>query len=182
MEEKSIKRPSKDQYYLKIAREISKRSTCFRARSAAIIVKDDVIVATGYIGAPRKTKDCLERGFCIRDELNIPHGRQYELCRSVHSEQNAIINAARSGANVLGGDMYLYGEKPDGEKFDALPCFICKKMIINAGIDRFIGSTADGSYKVFYIKDWIKDWQKGDIIDDKQQYGADQNKRAGMES
>ncbi len=175
MEEKP-KRPSKDQYYLNIAKEISKRSTCFRSRSAAIIVKDDVIVATGYIGAPRKTKDCLERGFCLRDKLNIPHGKQYELCRSVHSEQNAIINAARSGANVLGGDMYLYGENTEGEKFDSIPCFICKKMIINAGITRFIGSMKDGSYKIFRVEDWISDWQEKDIIDDKQQYGADQNK------
>ena len=170
------KRPSKDRYYLNIAKEIAERSTCFRVKSGAIIVKDDVIVATGYVGAPRKAKDCFERGVCLRDEMKIPHGQRYELCRSVHSEQNAIINAARSGANVLGGDLYLYGESIKGNAFQALPCFICKKMIINAGLTRFIGSTRDGNYKIFNIQDWVKDWQEKDIIDDKHQYGVDQNK------
>lgn len=168
-------RPSKDVYYLNIAKQIAQRSTCFRNRLGAIIVKEDVIVATGYVGAPRKTLDCFERGNCIRDALNIPHGQRYEICRSVHAEQNAIINAARSGANVLGGDMYLYGENVDGEKFNALPCFICKKMIINAGLERFIGSTKDGKFQTFYIKDWVKDWQQRDILDDEHQYGTDQN-------
>ena len=169
------KRPPKDEYYLNIAKEIAKRSTCFRVRSGAIIVKDDVIVTTGYVGAPRKTKDCFERGECLRNKLNIPHGKQYEICRSVHAEQNAIINAARSGASILGGDMYFYGENTKGVRFEALPCFICKKMIINAGLKRFIGSTRDGGYRIFNIEDWINDWQEKDILDDKYQYGADQN-------
>ena len=171
------KRPSKDRYYLNIAKEIAQRSTCFRVRFGAIIVKDDVIVSTGYVGAPRKTKDCFERGVCLRDEMQIPHGQRYELCRSVHSEQNALINAARSGASVFGGDMFIYAETPQGKKIDSFPCFICKKMLINAGLKRVVSSTRDGEYKVFSVREWIKDWQEKDILDDKQQYGTDQNKK-----
>jgi len=166
------KRVSKDQYYLGIAEEVARRSTCFRRLIGAIIIKDDQIISTGYVGAPRKTKDSLEHGFCLRDKLNIPHGQRYELCRSVHAEQNAIINAARAGVSLLGGKMYIYGSIPGNSKpINAFPCFICKKMIINAGLERVICSTKDGKTKVFRVEDWVKDWQKGDIIDDKQQYG-----------
>ncbi len=171
------KRPPKDKYYLDIAKQIAQRSTCLRNKLGAIIVKDDVIVAAGYVGAPRKTKDCFERGNCLRNEMNIPHGQRFELCRSVHAEQNAIINAARSGATVLGGDMFIYGETMKGELFNAVPCFICKKMIINAGLNRVICSMKDGSYKVFNVQDWVKDWQEGDILDDEYQYGVDQNQK-----
>jgi dCMP deaminase len=166
------KRISKDQYYLGIAEEVARRSTCFRRSIGAIIIKDDQIISTGYVGAPRKTKDSLEHGFCLRDKLNVPHGQRYELCRSVHAEQNAIINAARAGVSLLGGDMYIYGSVPGKPKpINAFPCFICKKMLINAGLDRVICSTADGKMKIFRVKDWMKDWQESDIIDDKQQYG-----------
>lgn len=169
------KRLEKNKYYLNIAKEVAKRSTCFRAKPGAIIVKNDVIVATGYAGAPRKTRDCFERGECIRDRLKIPHGQRYELCRSVHSEQNAIINAARSGTSILGGDMFIYVENKDGELTNSFPCFICKKMIINAGLNRVVCSTSDGGYKIFNVHDWISDWQEKDILDDKYQYGTDQN-------
>jgi dCMP deaminase len=166
------KRKSKHEYYLGIAKEVAQRSTCFRRSIGAIIIRDDQIISTGYVGAPRKTKDSFEQGSCLRDKLNIPHGQRYELCRSVHAEQNAIINAARAGVSLLGGDMYIYG-KIYGEdvSINAVPCFICKKMIINAGINRVICSTADDRMKIFRIADWIKDWQEGDIIDDKHQYG-----------
>ena len=83
-------RPSKKEHYLNIAREVAQRSTCFRRKFGAIIVKDDVIVATGYVGAPRKTQDCFERGECLRDKMGTPHGQRYELCRSVHAEQNCV--------------------------------------------------------------------------------------------
>jgi len=169
------KRLEKNKYYLNIAKEIAKRSTCFRAKPGAIIIKNDVIVATGYTGAPRKTKDCFERGECIRDRLKIPHGQRYELCRSVHSEQNAIINAARSGTSILGGDMFIYIENKDGEPINSFPCFICKKMIINAGLNSVVCSTNDGGYKIFNVHDWISDWQEKDVLDDKYQYGTDQN-------
>lgn len=166
------KRISKDEYYLNIAKEVSRKSSCFRRSIGAIIIRDDQIISTGYAGAPRKTKDSLEHGYCLRDRLNIPHGQRYELCRSVHAEQNAIINAARAGVSLLGGDMYLYGSIPGKEgPINALPCFICKKMIINAGLNRVICSTKEGNLSVFSVNDWIADWQKRDIIDDKQQYG-----------
>jgi len=166
------KRISKNQYYLGIAEEVARRSTCFRRSIGAIIIRDDQIISTGYVGAPRKTKDSLEHGSCLRDKLNIPHGQRYELCRSVHAEQNAIINAARAGVSLLGGDIYIYGSIAGKfQPIDAIPCFICKKMIINAGLNRVICSTADGKMKIFRVNDWIKDWQEGDIIDDSQQYG-----------
>ncbi|MGC9049033.1 MAG: deoxycytidylate deaminase [Patescibacteria group bacterium] len=170
-----MSRPTKEEYYLNIAKEVAERSTCFRNKGGAIIIKDDVIVATGYIGAPRKTKDCLERGECLRDKLKISHGRNYEICRSVHTEANCIINAARSGASILGGDMYIWLTDREGKPIDSFPCFICKKMIINSGLNRVISATKDGKYKIFYVKDWVKNWQEKDILDDKYQYGKDLN-------
>ena len=168
-------RLSKDAYYLDIAKSVAGRSTCRSVRFGAIIVRNDQVVATGYVGAPRKTMDCLERGNCLRRELKIPSGHRYELCRSMHSEMNAIINAARAGVSILGGDMFIYGEKIfDGvpKRINAVPCFICKKMIINAGIKRVIGSKEDGSYKVFSVEEWVDDWQKKDMLDDLDVYDA----------
>lgn len=168
----STKRKSKHEYYLGIAKEVALRSTCYRRSIGAIIIRDDQIISTGYVGAPRKTKDSFEHGNCLRDKLNIPHGQRYELCRSVHAEQNAIINAARAGVSLLGGDMYIYGTiYAENKPIDAFPCFICKKMIINAGLNRVICSTSDGKMRIFKIEDWIRDWQDQDIVDDKHQYG-----------
>jgi dCMP deaminase len=167
-------RPEKDQYYLDIARVVATRSTCLKVLIGAIIVKEDQIIATGYVGAPRKTKSSLEHGFCLRKKLNIPSGQQYELCRSVHAEQNAIINAARAGVSLLGGNIYIYGESKDtGEVINAFPCFICKKMIINAGLNRIITSVKDPdkNYMTFTVDEWIMDWQENDIIDDRYKYG-----------
>jgi dCMP deaminase len=170
----TAQRTSKDQYYLGIAKEVSTRSTCFRRAIGAIIVRDDQIISTGYVGAPRKTKDSLEHGFCLRDKLGIPHGQRYELCRSVHAEQNAIINAARAGVSLLGGDMYIYGSAPSSAApISAIPCYICKKMIVNCGLDRIVCSTADGGAMVFRVEDWIRDWQERDILDDEHQYGKE---------
>jgi dCMP deaminase len=165
-------RVSKDDYYLGIAKEVSRRSTCFRRSIGAIIVRDDQIISTGYVGAPRKTKSSHDHGFCLRDRLAIPHGERYELCRSVHAEQNAVINAARAGVSLLGGDMYIYGTVYGEDKpINAFPCFICKKIIINAGLDRIVCSTAGGKKKVFRVIPWTQDWTRGDILDDKHQYG-----------
>jgi len=169
-----IYRPEKDQYYLDIARVVSTRSTCLKVFMGAIIVKDDQIIATGYVGAPRNTKSSLEHGFCLRKKLNIPSGTKYELCRSVHAEQNAIINAARAGVSLIDGDMYIFGQLRESEKIiNAFPCFICKKMIINAGLRRVITSVENQKekYKIFEVAQWVKDWQEHDIIDDKYQYG-----------
>lgn len=122
------KRPEKDQYYLNIARVVSTRSTCMKVYMGAIIVKEDQIIATGYVGAPRNTKSSMEHGFCLRKKLNIPSGSQYELCRSVHAEQNAIINAARAGVSLLGGDMFIYGQlKETGEVINAFPALSAKR-------------------------------------------------------
>jgi len=166
------KRITKHEYYLGIAREVAGRSTCFRRSIGAIIIRDDQIISTGYVGAPRKTRDSFEHGTCLRDKLDIPHGQRYELCRSVHAEQNAIINAARAGVSLLGGDMYIYGSiYGEDRPIDAIPCFICKKMIVNCGIRRVICSAKDGTMLMLSVEDWIRDWQERDIIDDKQQYG-----------
>lgn len=178
-----MSRPSKDQYYLNIAKEVAQRGTCFRARYGAIIVRNDQIISAGYVGAPRGTKDCFERGYCLRDELKIPHGTQYEICRSVHSEMNAIINAARSGVSLLDGTMYLYAENgKTAERVDATPCYICKKMLINAGLSKFVGSSRDGLPMVFHVEDWVAEWKQGDILDDKYQYGKDQNNTENLMS
>jgi dCMP deaminase len=110
----------------------------------------------------------------LRQALAIPSGSQYELCRSVHAEQNAIINAARAGVSVVGGSMYIYGEeRATGEMLNAFPCFICKKMLINAGLERVISSVKDAEppFKIFSIDDWINEWQEHDIIEDKYKYG-----------
>src|SRR4030043_891229 len=160
------KRPPKEEYYLNIAKEVAERSTCFRNKGGAIIVRGDQIIAAGYIGAPRKTKDCFERNECLRDKLKIPHGKQYELCRSVHAEMNAIINSARAGVSLFGGDMYIFHRDKKNQLMDSYPCFICKKFIINAGLNRVICSTREEGIKIFNVEDWVRDWQEKDIIDD----------------
>jgi len=177
MDKIKILRPSKDEYYLDLAKTVAKRGTCTKVEFGAVIIKDDQVVATGYNGAPRGAKSSIEHGFCLRKQLGIPSGRNYEICRSVHAEQNAIINAARAGVSLLGGDIYIHGElREDGKKgkpVDAFPCFICKKMLINCGLKRVICSLANGNYKVFYINEWIREWCESDIIDDQFQYGVE---------
>lgn len=166
-------RRSKDEYYLGIAREVAQRAVCFRRVSGVIVVRDDQIISTGYTGPPRKTLDCFARGFCLRDQLKIPSGQRYELCRSVHAEQNVIINAGRAGVSFLYGDMYISAQSRDGGPLDAFPCFICKKMIINAGIQRVICASREGSHRVFLVEDWVKEWQDPtrEFTDDVIQYG-----------
>ena len=166
-------RPTKDEYYLDLARTVCRRGTCTKVEIGAVIIKDDQVVATGYCGAPRGTKSSHAHGFCLRKKLGIPSGHRYEMCRSVHAEQNAIINAARSGTSLLGGDMYIYGklQGDDGAPIDAFPCFICKKMLINCGLKRVICSLKDGGVKEFLVEDWVKEWSEKDIVDDEFQYG-----------
>ena len=168
-----IERPAKENYYLNIARVVSQRSTCLKVLIGAIIVKEDQIIAAGYVGAPRHTRSSLDHGFCLRRKLQIPSGTQYELCRSVHAEQNAIINAARAGVSLLGGDMYIFGEDRDsGNAIFAFPCFICKKMIINAGLDRVVVSQpGEGRPQIFQVNDWVCEWQEQDILEDSVRYG-----------
>lgn len=175
-----IERPGKTEYYLSIAKQVAQRCNCLMINFGAIIVKDDQIVATGYVGSPRKTRDCMEYGGCLRRKLGIPSGQRYEMCRSVHAEQNALINAARSGANVKGGTLYLYCEKKyqvdEPILVDALPCFICKKMIINSGLDKFVGNTKDGGVHSFNVKDWAAEWRERDMSEDMIKYNADYKK------
>lgn len=174
------KRPSKDEYYLNIAKEVAERSTCFRNKGGVIIVRGDQIIAAGYIGAPRKTRDCFERDECLRDKLKIPHGTRYEICRSVHAEMNAIVNAARAGVSLLDGDIYMYHRDRNNQEMDSYPCFICKKLIINAGINKVICGTKEKGIRIFEVKDWIEDWQKKDILDDEHKYGKDLNKNDSL--
>lgn len=130
-------RIDKKKYYLNIAREVSKRSTCLRRQYGAVIVKHDEIIATGYNGAPRGQDNCCDVGECYRERNNIPHGEQYEKCVAVHAEQNAIISAARR--DMIGATMYLAGyDAVTDEELDAEPCLICRRMIANAGIDEVI--------------------------------------------
>jgi dCMP deaminase len=121
-------RPSWDEYFMGIARLTSERSTCLRRKVGAVIVQDKHIVATGYNGAPRGIAHCAERGGCLREELSIPSGERHELCRALHAEQNAIIQAATSGNSIEGATIYITHQ----------PCIICSKMIINAGIQKII--------------------------------------------
>ncbi len=169
-----IKKITKENYYLKIAEAVALKSNCLSVSFGCLIVKDDQIVSTGYVGAPRKTKDCLDLGFCIRRKRKIKSGTGYEMCRSVHAEMNAIINAARAGVSLLGGDLFLHTSKREKDKLvpvKAYPCLLCKKMIINAGINRVIGNNEDGSISIYLVKDWVKDWQKiEDISMDKERY------------
>ena len=153
MVEKEI-RKDKIEYYLSISLEVSKRATCLRRKYGAIIVKNDEIISTGYNGAPRGVEDCLQRGVCKREELNIPSGERYELCRSVHAEQNAIISAARK--DTIGSTLYLSGiDSKTGEVLDTPePCMLCKRFIINAGIEKVVMKRKDG-YIIEYPQEWI---------------------------
>lgn len=150
-------RTSKENYYLDIAQTVSERSTCMRKRYGAIIVKNDVIVSTGYNGAPRGRKNCIDLGVCMRDKLNIPRGERYELCRSVHSEANAIINASRE--QMLGSTLYMACTEPtDGSLVSGTnSCMMCKRMIINAGITQVIIRDTPTDYRVIDVEDWITD-------------------------
>ena len=150
-------RTSKENYYLDIAQTVSERSTCMRKRYGAIIVKNDVIVSTGYNGAPRGRKNCIDLGVCMRDKLNIPRGERYELCRSVHSEANAIINASRE--QMLGSTLYMACTEPkDGSLVSGTnSCMMCKRMIINAGMTQVIIRDTPTDYRVIDVEDWITD-------------------------
>jgi dCMP deaminase len=138
-------RPSKTDYYLNIALDVASRGTCLRRNYGAVIVKDDAIVSTGYSGAARGLPNCCDLGVCEREIRNVPPGERYELCRSVHAEMNAIVNAGRD--KTLGATLYLAGyDVKSGELVDAEPCFLCKRIILNAGIYKVICRSQDGSF------------------------------------
>ncbi|MBQ9080319.1 MAG: cytidine deaminase [Clostridia bacterium] len=150
-----MQRVSKENYYLDIAQTVAERSTCLRKKYGAIIVKNDVIVSTGYNGAPRGRQNCSDLNFCMRDKLNIPRGERYEMCRSVHSEANAIIAAPRD--QMLGSTLYMVCVEPsDGSLVpDTTSCMMCKRMIINAGIERVVVRDTPTDYRVIDVEDWI---------------------------
>lgn len=154
------KRPAWDEHWLEIAFVVSKRSTCLRRRFGAIIVKNNVMLSTGYNGASRGTPNCTDLGKCYRKEHNIPSGSQYEKCRSVHGEANAIINAAREGVAIKDTVLYLYGVDADkNEVIDSKPCKMCRRMIINAGITEVIVMEKSGIRK-YLVQDWIVESNK----------------------
>lgn len=150
------KRMSKDDYYLGIADAVLNRSTCLRRKYGAIIVKADEILSTGYNGAPRGRENCSDMGYCTREEMNIPSGQRYELCRSVHAEQNAIISCSRR--DMLGSTLYLVGrDGKTGELLDsAESCSLCKRFIINAGIERVVSRSGKDKIDIVEVSDWMK--------------------------
>jgi len=138
----TLKRPSWDEYFIEIAKVVASRSTCLRRRYGAVIVKDKVIVSTGYNGAPRGSINCVDLNKCKRRELNIPSGERYELCEAVHAEQNAIING--SPDRMKDASIYIAGSEEDGSVAEGKPCLLCARMIRNAQIKDVIYLAKDG--------------------------------------
>jgi dCMP deaminase len=150
-----MERIDKTNYYLDIAETVLKRSTCIRRQFGAVVVKNDEIVSTGYNGSPRGRKNCSDIGFCIRNKLNIPRGERYELCRSVHAEQNAIISASRK--DLLGSTIYLACHDATTNLVDGNvePCSMCRRFIINAGVSQVVIRRNANEYKTIQVDDWI---------------------------
>lgn len=152
-----MERRDKINYYLDIADTVSARSTCLRRHYGAVIVNHDQIVSTGYVGAPRGRRNCSDLGYCIRNTLNIPRGERYELCRSVHAEMNAIISASRD--QMIGATLYLSGREVDTGEYvkNSSCCSLCKRLIINSGIDRVIIRDTKDSYRTVEVLEWVMD-------------------------
>ena len=150
-----MERVSKTNYYLDIAETVSERSTCLRRRFGAIIVKNDVIISTGYNGAPRGRKNCNDLMYCAREEMGIPRGERYEMCRSVHAEANAIIAADRD--RMIGSTLYMCCTDPKDSAVlpNTCSCMMCKRMVINAGIERVIVRDTKEDFTIYEVADWI---------------------------
>ena len=151
-----FKRTDKINYYLDIAASVLERSTCLRRKYGAIIVRNDEIISTGYNGAPRGRCNCSDLGRCTREELRIPSGERYALCRSVHAEANAIISASRR--DMLGGTLYLVGRDAQTGEYltTTTPCSMCRRLIINSGIETVVCRTGDDSYEVVGVDEWVR--------------------------
>ena len=149
-------RRDKTNYYLDIAETVLERGTCLRRSFGAIIVSNDQIISTGYVGAPRGRVNCSDIGFCTREKLNVPRGERYELCRSVHAEANAIIHASRQ--EMLGATLYLVGKERLTDEYvaNANPCAMCKRMIINAGIAKVVVRDNHDEYRVIDPQLWVE--------------------------
>ncbi len=152
-----MERISKENYYLDIAETVLERSTCLRRVYGAIIVKNDEIIATGYNGAPRGRRNCVDMGSCARETLKIPHGERYELCRSVHAEANAIISAARR--DMVGAVLYLVGRDAQTGALltDATSCSMCRRQIINAGLEKVVIRRGKTEFEVVPVSKWIEE-------------------------
>lgn len=150
-----MQRISKENYYLDIAQTVLERATCLRRVYGAIIVKNDEIISTGYNGAPRGRRNCVDMGYCTREQLRVPRGERYELCRSVHAEANAIISAARR--DMVGGTIYLAGrDARTGELLhDATSCAMCRRTIINAGLERVVIRRTEEEFEIVPVQKWI---------------------------
>ena len=150
-------RKDKINYYLDIAASVSERSTCLRRHYGCVIVKNDEIISTGYNGAPRGRKNCDDLGFCYREQMDIPRGERYELCRSVHAEQNAIISASRN--ELIDADLYMVGINAKTGEIEpkSTSCMMCKRVVINSGIKRVIVREPDDKYTIYNVEDWISD-------------------------
>lgn len=150
-----MKRKDKDNYYLDIAEAALERATCLRRKWGAVIVKDDEIISTGYNGAPRGRVNCTDLGKCVREELNVPRGERYELCRSVHAEQNAIISASRK--DMIGATLYEVGIDAKTKEYvkNSMPCAMCKRAIINSGITKMIFRDTKDTYRTIMVQELI---------------------------
>lgn len=138
-------RPSWDEYFLDIARLVAKRSTCLRRCYGAVIVRDNIIVSTGYNGAARGEANCIDVDQCVRKQYNVPKGERYELCVAVHAEQNAMI--AADPVKMQGATIYISGYTRSGEQASAEPCLLCRRMIKNSMIRRVVYLDEDGKKK-----------------------------------
>ena len=152
-----MERISKENYYLNIAETVLERSTCLRRLYGAIIVKNDEIISTGYNGAPRGRANCSDLGYCSREAMKIPRGERYELCRSVHAEANAIISASRR--DMAGGTIYLVGrDARTGQLLsDATSCSMCRRLVINAGLEKVVIRKTETEFEVVPVSDWIQE-------------------------
>ncbi len=150
-----MKRRDKINYYLDIAEVVLERSTCLRRKFGAIIVKNDEIISTGYVGAPRGRKNCCDIDYCQREKLGVPKGERYELCRSVHAEANAIISASR--ADLIGSTLYLACHDARTNELDGNvePCSMCKRQILNAGIEMVVIRQTHDTYRHICVADWV---------------------------
>ena len=151
-----MNRTDKENYYLDIAETVLERGTCLRRNFGAIIVQHDEIVSSGYTGAPRGRRNCIDTGICVRETLGVPRGERYELCRSVHAEANAIISASRR--DMIGSTLYLVGrDAKTGEYVEnASPCSMCKRLIINAGITRVVARNTKTAFSSVYAEEWVE--------------------------
>ncbi len=147
-------RPNWDEYFIGIAKAVSTRATCLRRKYGAVITKDNIIVSTGYNGAPSGMKDCLEVGKCTRKELQIPHGERYELCHSIHAEANAIIRA--SVDELRDSTIYISGTDDDNNECSSEPCMMCKRMMLNSRIARVVYSNGKKGFVIVDPKKWLK--------------------------